>query len=107
MLRLTSRVAAIAAMLAVTSVGSLAAFSGVASATAPTVTCTGFSTNLSGVGTVSGCNDTANTGGKGTTVTTKGVTKFTWNKTGTTTAKVVDVVEEDRYSSARLRLTPR
>ncbi len=94
MLRLTSRVAAIAAMLAVSSVGSIVAFSGVASASAPTATCTGFSSNSSGAGTLSGCNDTKNTGGKGTSKTSKGVTTITWNKTGTTTAKVVDVVEK-------------
>jgi hypothetical protein len=95
MLRLSTRVAAIAAMLAVTSLGSVALASGVASASAPKVTCTSFSTNFSGTGTVSGCTDTANTGGKGSLVTTASTGKgtITWaKKLGTTRSTAKDTV---------------
>ena len=87
MLRLSTRVAAIAAMLAVGSLGSIAVASGVAGASAPTVTCTTGTITITGGGTISGCNDTKNTGGKGTIKAniTKSTGVITWNKTGTTT----------------------
>lgn len=94
MLRLCTRIAAIAAMSTVASVGSLAVASGVASATSPAATCTKFNTNLTGDGTVSGCTDPANTGGKGTVKTVSGKGTITWNKTGTTKITAKDTVEK-------------
>jgi hypothetical protein len=81
------RIAAAGAMLAGASLGSVLASSAVASASAPTVTCTGFSATTSGVGTLSSCNDTKNTGGKATDKANiaKSTAVITWNKTGTTT----------------------
>lgn len=90
---LPARFAAIAAMVAAGSLGSVGFFAtGVAGASAPTVTCTGFSANITGTGKLTGCNDTANTGGKGTIKTniTKSTTVVTWNGTGTTTSKYTD-----------------
>jgi hypothetical protein len=63
-----------------------------ASITTTGVVCTGLSgkvvlSNDSATIKLSGCNDTANTGGKGTTKGSESSTKasITWNKTGTTT----------------------
>ncbi len=94
MLRLPTRVAAIAAMLAVSSLGSVALVSGVAGASAPTVTCTTGTITITGGGTLKGCSDTANTGGSGTI---KAVLKsmtgtITWKGTGTTTFKYTDKI---------------
>jgi hypothetical protein len=94
MLRLSTRAAAIAAMVVASSLGTIALSTGVASASPPTVTCTGFSATGSTTSTaaVTGCNDPANTGGKGTAKSTenlttrKGTATITWNKTGTTTS---------------------
>ena len=94
MLRLCTRVAAIAAMVTVTSIGSLALASGVASASVPVVTCNTFTTNLSGTGTVTGCTLLAATGGRGTVKTVSGKGTITWNKTGTTTTTAKDVVQK-------------
>jgi hypothetical protein len=94
MLRL-SRIAAISAMLAVSSVGTAVAFSaGTASASAPSVTCTGFNAKgntakTSATGTVSGCT-AAITGGGGKVTTSlnyakgTGTAVITWTKGGTT-----------------------
>jgi hypothetical protein len=89
MLRLSTRAAAIAAMVVASSLGTVALTSGVASASAPTVTCTKFSATASGSATLGGCNDTKNTGGSGKEVAkvkgSGGTAVITWNKTGTTT----------------------
>ncbi len=94
MLRFCTRVATIAAMVTITSVGSLAVASGVASASTPVATCNTFNTNLAGTGTVTGCTDLANTGGKGTVKTVSGKGTITWNKTGTSTISAKDTVEK-------------
>ena len=89
MLRLSTRAAAIAAMVVASSLGTIALSTGVASASAPTVTCTIFSATASGKATLNACNDTGNTGGKGTEVANlkASTAVITWNKTGTTTTK--------------------
>lgn len=89
MLRLSTRAAAIAAMVVASSLGTVALTSGVASASAPTVTCTKFSATVSGKATLGGCNDTKNTGGSGKEVANlkASTAVITWNKTGTTTTK--------------------
>lgn len=96
MLRL-SRIAALSAVLAVSSLGTAVALSaGTASASAPTVTCTTFSVTAnkaqtSATGTVSGCTPSASTGGKATVKSTqsvktlKGSATITWSGKGTTT----------------------
>ena len=91
MFRLT-KLTAIAGMLAVSSLGSVALVSGVASASAPTVACTTAKIAITGSGTLSGCNDTKNTGGSGKLVTntSKHTGVITWNKTGTTTLKFTE-----------------
>jgi len=100
MLRMTTRVTALAAVLALGSLGSIAVASGVAGASAPTVTCNTGIINITGSGTLSGCNDTKNTGGSGKIAanikTFKGV--ITWNKTGTTTFsyKVANVTPDTK-----------
>jgi hypothetical protein len=81
----------LAGAMLVLPIGAALAVTGTASA-ASGVSCSGLSgkvnsTSLSATGKLTGCNDTANTGGKGTfkgseTATTGSIT---WNKTGTTT----------------------
>jgi hypothetical protein len=65
MLRLSTRAAAIAAMVVVSSLGTVAMTTGVASASAttPAVSCTKFSATVKGTATVSGCTQAADTGG--------------------------------------------
>ncbi len=89
---LPTRVVAIAAMVAAGSLGSIALVSGTAGASAPTVSCTTGTLKITGSGTISGCNDTANTGGKGTIAAniSKKTGTITWNKTGTTTFKFTE-----------------
>jgi hypothetical protein len=103
MLRTVTRVTAIAAMLAAGSLGSLALASGVAGASAPTVTCTTGTINITGSGTLKGCNDTANTGGKGTIKATISPAKgtITWAPgfgTTTFTYKYVIVTPDTKCS---------
>lgn len=95
MLRLPTRVTAIAAVLAFSTLGSVALASGVAGASAPTVTCTSGTVTITGGGTLKGCNDTANTGGSGTIKASlsKKTGVITWNKTGTTTFSYKYVIE--------------
>jgi hypothetical protein len=92
MFRHSMRLAAVGAILVGSAVGSVFISTGVASASAPTVTCTGFTATEAGVGTLTGCNDTKNTGGKGTAkaVIKKSTATITWNKTGTTTEKYTE-----------------
>jgi hypothetical protein len=89
---LPTRLVAIAAMVAGGSLGSIALVSGTAGASAPTITCNTGVLKITGSGTISGCNDTANTGGKGTikAVVAKKTGTITWNKTGTTTFKFTE-----------------
>jgi len=83
MRRVVSVVALMSLPLAAMTVG----WSGVAGA-ATGVTCTKIAGGIAGTtGTLSGCSDTANTGGKGTfpiAALTGGSGSITWNKTGTT-----------------------
>jgi hypothetical protein len=53
------------------------------------VLCTTANVGITGSGTISGCNDAANTGGSGTIKATlsKKTAVITWNGTGTTTTK--------------------
>ena len=54
-------------MVAAGSLGSIGFMAtGVAGASSPSVTCTTGKITITGSGTISGCSDTANTGGKGT-----------------------------------------
>ena len=65
---------------------------GVASAAAPAM-CAGLTANLTGVGSLSKCTDSANTGGSGKLVANlaKKTAVVTWNKTGTSTFSLVYV----------------
>jgi len=76
-------------MVVASSLGTIALSTGVASASAPTVTCTKFSATVAGKATLGSCNDTKNTGGSGKEVAnlSKKTAVITWNKTGTTTTK--------------------
>ncbi len=90
MFRSSTRVAALAAMPAVSSLGSIAIASGVASATAPKATCTSGTLTITGGGTITGCTPPAATGGSGKIVASisKQTGVITWNKTGTTRVQV-------------------
>lgn len=94
---LVARVAAITAMVAAGSFGSMALATGVAGATAPTVTCTTGSITITGSGTISGCSDKANTDGSGkikATISPKKGT-ITWaGSYGTTTFTYTYVIEK-------------
>ncbi len=82
MLRLSTRAAAIAAMVVVSSLGTVALTTGVASASAPAATCTKFTATASGSATLGSCTPTANTGGAGKEVAkvkgTGGTGTITW-----------------------------
>ncbi|MGD0391270.1 MAG: hypothetical protein ABSC41_01370 [Acidimicrobiales bacterium] len=92
MFRSSARVAAVAAMLAVSSLGSIAIASGVASASAPKASCTSGTLTTTGGGTIKGCTPTAATGGSGKIVASiaKKTGVITWNKTGTTLFKYTE-----------------
>ena len=89
MFRLPTRAAAIAAMVVASSLGTIALTSGVASASAPTATCTKFSATASGHATLGSCTPTASTGGSGTEVANlkASTAVITWKGKGTTTTK--------------------
>jgi hypothetical protein len=74
-------------LAALTTLGAGVAWTATASA-ASGVACTKLTANVNkSKGTISGCSDTANTGGKGTfslTTLASGSGTVTWNKTGTT-----------------------
>jgi hypothetical protein len=91
MLRLSTRAAAIAAMVVASSLGTVVLTSGAASATTstkPTVTCTKFSATASGKATLGSCT-TASTGGSGAEVAnlTKKTATITWKNKDTTLTK--------------------
>jgi len=87
MFRHSTRVAVVAAALAISSMGVVGLSTTVASASSPTVTCTGFTSNVKGVGSLTKCTDTKNTGGSGKAVAniSKSTAVITWKGTGTTT----------------------
>ncbi len=92
MIRRSARISVTAAVLVVGTAGSLAAASGVASASAPVVTCTTASGIFPG-GALSGCSDKKVTGGKGTVKAnnTTHLGTITWNGTGKTMFTYTDV----------------
>ena len=100
---LPTRVAAIAAMVAAGSLGSMALASGVAGASAPTVTCTTGTLTITGGGTITGCTPTTPTGGKGTIKAniSKKTGVITWNKTGTTLFKYTEKSVTDTKRSPK------
>ena len=91
MLRLTTRAAVIAGMVAASTLGAVGLTTGVAGASGPSVTCTGFSATGKTTSTakLSGCTSSI-TGGSGTAVSTenlttkKGSDTITWKNKKTT-----------------------
>jgi hypothetical protein len=81
-------IACVALPVSALTVGLTASVAGAAAG----VSCTKLSGGISGTGTVSGCNDTANTGGSGTfkgSALATGKGTITWKGTGTTTLTTV------------------
>jgi len=108
-MRFVARTGLVAAAVCVVAAvaGGLAEGAG-ASQAAP-VKCATLAANVKGVGTVTNCTDSPNTGGSGKLVfnVTKLTGTVTWNKTGTTTMKIafttpkVDEAEPPTHSCAK------